>query len=89
MDWEKGKGGSRGKGVPKENGPILVTFGTVLGTIHIGTGKRRVLRWIRGRLSNLFHISVRSVRAQVARSCRNRNASRDERTLKRRSLEVQ
>ena len=59
---------------PKENCPMLVTRGTVLGTIHTGTGKRRVLRWIRGRLSNLFHISVRSVPAQVARSCRNRNA---------------
>ena len=42
---------------PKENGQILVTRGTVLGTIHSGTGTRTVLRWIRGRLLNLLHIS--------------------------------
>ena len=46
---------------PSENGQTLVTRGTLLGTIHSGTGKRTVLRWIRGRLLNcfeLFHISV-------------------------------
>ena len=46
---------------PKEDGQILATRGTVLGTNHIGTGKHTVLRWIRGRLLNLFHISVQSV----------------------------
>ena len=38
---------------PKENGRILVTRGTVLG-IHIG------LRWISGRLLNLFFFFVQS-----------------------------
>ena len=33
----------KGRAGPKENGQILVTRGTVLGTIHIGTGKRTVL----------------------------------------------
>ena len=64
----------KGMDGPKENGQILVTRGTVLGTIHSGTGKRTVLRWIRGRLLNLFHISVQSVCAQVARSFRNPKA---------------
>ena len=41
---------------PKENGQILVTRGTVLGAIHTGTAKRTVLRWIRGRLLNPFHM---------------------------------
>ena len=51
----------KAKDGPKDNGQLLVTRGTVLGTIHIGTEKRAVLRWIRGRLLNLFHISVQSV----------------------------
>ena len=60
-DWEKGRGGPKGKDGPKDNGQILVTRGTVLGTIHSGTGKRMVLRWVRGRLLNLFLLSVQSV----------------------------
>ena len=39
---------------PREIGQILVTRGTILGTIPLGTVKRMVLRWIRGRKSNLF-----------------------------------
>ena len=46
---------------PKENSQTLVTRGTTFGTIHIGTEKRTVLKWIRGRLLNQFHISVQSV----------------------------
>ena len=46
---------------PKENGQTLVTRGTILGIIPFGTAKRMVLRWIRGLLSNLLHISVQSV----------------------------
>ena len=49
-DEEKAKGGSKGKDGPKDNGQILVTRGTDLGTIHIDTVKRTVLKWIRGRL---------------------------------------
>ena len=57
--WQKGKSGSKGNGwSKKENGQILVTRGTVLGIIPIGTAKRMVSRWIRGLLLNLFHISV-------------------------------
>ena len=52
----------------KGNGQILVTRETNLGIIPIGTAKRMVLRWIRGLLLNLIHISVQSVRTQVARS---------------------
>ena len=46
---------------PKENGQILVTRGTVLGTLPVGIAKRMVSRWIRGRLLNLFFISVQLV----------------------------
>ena len=46
---------------PKGNGQTLDTHGTILGTIPIGMAKRMVLRSIRGRLVNLFHISVQSV----------------------------
>ena len=46
---------------PKENGQTLVTRETILGITPIGIAKRMVLRWIRGRLLNLFHISVQSV----------------------------
>ena len=46
---------------PREIRPILVTRGTVLCTIPNGTAKRMVLRWIRGRLLNLFLFSVQSV----------------------------
>ena len=46
---------------PRENGQTLVTHGTILGTIPIGMAKCMVLRWIRGRLLNLFLISVQSV----------------------------
>ena len=45
---------------PREIGQILATRGTFLGTIPIGTVKRVVLRWIRGRVSNLFLFSVQS-----------------------------
>ena len=41
-------------------GQILVTCGRILGTIPISTIKRLDLRWIRGRLSNLFPFSVQS-----------------------------
>ena len=59
---KQGRPGREEKVGPKENGQTLVIRGTVLGTIHTGTGKRTVLRWwIRGRLLNLFHISVWSV----------------------------
>ena len=46
---------------PREHGQTLVTRGTVLGTIPNDTAKHMVLRWIRGRLLNLFLISVPSV----------------------------
>ena len=46
---------------PRENGQTVVTRGTVFGTVHIGTQKRTVLEWIRGRLLNLFIFSVQSV----------------------------
>ena len=46
---------------PTENGQTLVTRGTVLGRNHIGTEKGTVLKWIRGLLFILFHISVQSV----------------------------
>ena len=46
---------------PKENGQTLVTRGTIPGVIPIGMAKRMALRWIRGRLLNLFHISVQSI----------------------------
>ena len=46
---------------PRENGQTLVARGTVLGTIPIGTAKRMILTWIRGRLLNLFIVSVQSV----------------------------
>ena len=46
---------------PREHGQSLVTRGTKLGTIPNGTAKHMVLRWIRGRLLNLFLLSVPSV----------------------------
>ena len=46
---------------PKESGQIQVTRGKILGIIPIGTARRVVLRLIRGRLLNLFLISVESV----------------------------
>ena len=55
------KGGPKERDAPREDGQTLVTRGTILGTIHIGTAKHLFLRWIRGRLLNLFHISVQSV----------------------------
>ena len=55
------KGGPKERDGPRENGQTLVTRGTILGTIQIGTAKRVVLRWIRGRMLNLFHIFVQSV----------------------------
>ena len=68
--WQKGKskgGKDREEKVgPKETdgqreiGQILVTRGTILGIIPVGTKKRTVLRWIRGRLLNLFPFSVQS-----------------------------
>ena len=63
-DWEKGKRWIQRKG--------MVTRGTILGTLPVGTAKRMVLKWIRGRLLNLFLISVQSVRNHVARSFLNR-----------------
>ena len=67
----KGKGGKKEKEDrkekvdQKENGQIQVTRGTIRGTIlgtsRIGTARRMVLRSIRGRLWNLFPISVQSV----------------------------
>ena len=45
----------------KENDQTLVTRGTILGIIPIGTAERTVFRWIRGLLLNLFHTSVQSV----------------------------
>ena len=43
------------------SGQTPVKRGKILGTIPIGTAKRIVLSWIRGRLLNLFFISVQSV----------------------------
>ena len=40
----------------RENGQTLVTRGTILGIMPIGTAKRVVLRWMRGLLLN--HLSV-------------------------------
>ena len=53
--------GRQEKEDPREIGRILVTRGTILGTIPTGSAKRMVLRWICGRLLNKFHISVQSV----------------------------
>ena len=39
---------------PREGGQVQVTRGTILGIIPIGTARRMVLRWIRGRLLNQF-----------------------------------
>ena len=88
-DWETGKGGSKGKEWSKGEWSNLVTRGTVRGTIPSGTAKRMVLRWIRGRLLNLFPICVQSVGTQVARISLNRNACREEHTPKLLSLGVQ
>ena len=46
---------------PRESGQIQVTRGTIRGVIPIGTARRMVWRLIRGRLLNLFPISVQSV----------------------------
>ena len=46
---------------PKDSGQTLVTRGTLLGVSPIGTAKRVVLRWIRGRLLNLFLFFVESL----------------------------
>ena len=46
---------------PTEHGHTLVTRGKIPGIVPIGKAKRMVLRWIRGRLLNLFHISVHSI----------------------------
>ena len=51
----KEKGGSKGQWSNQ------VTRGTLLGKIHSGTGRRMVLRCIRGRLLNFFLIFVQSV----------------------------
>ena len=48
------KVGPKERDGPREIGQILVTRGTILGTIPIGTAKLMVLRSIRGRLLNLF-----------------------------------
>ena len=53
-------GESKGMGWPKGNGQTLVTRGTIHGIIPIGTAKLMVLRWIRGRLLNLFPVSLNS-----------------------------
>ena len=45
----------------KGNGQTLVTLGTTLGTVPIGTAKRMVSRWIHGQLLSQFLISVQSV----------------------------
>ena len=64
---EEKETGRQGKEDPKEsdyqkeNSQIQVTRGTVLGIIQTGTARRMVLRLIRGRLLNLFPISVQSV----------------------------
>ena len=58
---EKEKADPQERECPKENSQTLVTCGSILGIIAFGTAKRMVLRWIRGRLLNLFHISVQSV----------------------------
>ena len=73
---------------PGENGQTLVTRGTFLGTIPIGTAKRMVLKWIRGLLLHLFLVSAQSIWTQVARMSLNRNAYREEHTSKLRSLGV-
>ena len=57
-----------------KNGQTLVTRGTIV------TAKHMVLRWSRGRLLNLFLISVQSVSTQVGRISLNRNACREEHT---------
>ena len=60
---KQGRPGERERWIQRE-GLVprkLVTRGTVLGAIHIGTAKLMVLRWIRGPLLTLFLISVQSV----------------------------
>ena len=52
----------------KGNGQTLVTPGTILGTVPLGTAKRMVSRWIHGQLLNLFLISVQSVCKPAMRS---------------------
>ena len=44
-----------------ESGQVQVTRETILGMIQIGTARRIVLRWIRGRLLNLFPFSAQPV----------------------------
>ena len=46
---------------PRERGQTLVARGTILGTVPIGTEKRKVSMWIRGRLLSLFLTSLQSV----------------------------
>ena len=46
---------------PWESGQLQVTRRAILGILPIGTARRMVLRLIRGRLLNLFPISVQSV----------------------------
>ena len=57
----KEKGDTKETDGPRESGPVQVTRGTLLGIIQNGTARRMVLRWIRGRLLNLFPISVHPV----------------------------
>ena len=65
-DWEKGKGRIQRKEMdpkerdgPRESGQVQVTHGTILGIIPIGTARRMVLRWIRGRLYSQFETELR------------------------------
>ena len=58
---EKEKMDPKEKDGPKENRQTLVTRGTILGVIPIGSTKRMVLRSIRLLLLNLFFIFVQSV----------------------------
>ena len=44
---------------PRESGQVQVTRGTILGIIPIGTARRMVLRWIRGRLYSQFETELR------------------------------
>ena len=47
------------RGGPRESGQVQVTRGTILGIIPIGTARRMVLRWIRGRLYSQFETELR------------------------------
>ena len=59
-DWEEGKVDPKERDGPKENGQTLVTRGTVLVPFQLARQKRKVLRWIRGKLLDLFQIFVQS-----------------------------